>query len=195
MWRQNYQNLPAFFKYNGKILTITFFKVLWSVLHNTFFMDLKFEILPSFVHLTFHQIYLAQDGSKFSFFSVLFMDWTLKIFQVLSSTLFIWYTYLLILPLFLWILNLEKFQVLSSTLFIWYIQLKTEVNFLCSVLHYTYIFFIDWTLKTFQVLASILFIWYTYFLILTLFYGFEIWKYSKFCPPHFSFDIPSSGQM
>ena len=49
---------------------------------STLFMDLKFEHIPSFVLHTFHLIYLAQDTYAFP------MIGNLKIFQVLSFTLF-----------------------------------------------------------------------------------------------------------
>ena len=61
-----------------------------------FFIDLKFEKHSNFFPPHFHLINLAQDRSKFSFFRFPLLlsswIWNLKIFQVLSSILFLWYT-------------------------------------------------------------------------------------------------------
>ena len=92
-----------------------------------FFMDMKFENIPSFVLNTFHLIHLAHDTYTF------FMDLKFE----------------------------KKIHVLSSTLFNWYTYLRTVINSLHSVQ------------------------------ILLFFLGLEIWKHSKFYPPHFSIDIPS----
>ena len=110
----------------------------------------------------------------------------------------------MILLLFSWIWNLKSCQVLSSTLFYWYTYLRTVINYLCSVLHDTSIFFVDLKL---EIIPS--FVLLTFLLIdlsqdshkFSMFcppryfnfcHGYGISNYSKFCPPHFSIGIRSS---
>ena len=57
----------------------------------------------------------------------------------------------------------------------------------CFILHTIHLIYLAQHCKQFSMFCPPQ---YPYF-----FHGLEIWKYSKFCPPHFSFDIPSSGQL
>ena len=93
-----------------------------------------------------------------------FMDLNYEHFPILPSTLFIWYTLIRILQHFSIIWNLRILLVLSSTLFYWYTYHRIIIH-ICCVRHNT-----------------------------SIFYGFEIWNHSKFCLPHFSINIPISGQ-
>ena len=88
-------------------------------------MDIKFENIPRVALHTFHLIYLAQDTCTF------IMD--VKFENIPSFVLSF---------VFSMIENLIIFQVLSSTLFYWYTYLRTIIH-ICCVRHNTSNFFMD----------------------------------------------------
>ena len=151
------------------------------------------------------------------------MDRTFEILQVLSYTLFIWHIYLMILILFSWIWNLKIFPsfVLHTFHLIYQAQDSSKIpmdwkfqsipSFVLQTFHliyliqdcikfsilyppqYLYIFhgldiegIPSFVLHTFH-LTFLSYDTYTFFTDLK----FE--NNTKFCPPHFPFDIPSSG--
>ena len=144
-------------------------------------MEAKLPKLLFVLH-TFHLIHLAQDRRKFS---MLCPPRYLYFFMDLESK------------------NIPSF-VPHTFHFIYLAQDIRNVSIFCPP-RYLYTFFKD--LK-FENIPS--FVLHTFHFIhlaqdrrkfsmfcppqyLYFFQGFKIWKYHKFCAPHYSFDIPSSG--
>ena len=146
-------------------------------------MDLKLEIIPSFVQHTFLLIYLSQDSNTFSMFCPPRYLNIFHEFEIWNHSKFCPPHFSFDIPssgclyFFSWIWNLKIFQVLSSKLFYWYTYLRTVIHFLCSVLHDTWTLFMD--LKFENIPSFVL----DTFLVIYL--SQDSNKFSMFCPPRY----------